>query len=200
MKRHHLKPLSLDELNRALTLVWRELKSFGLACEGLDACQVCLGVSSYAYGYQCFGDRTEGRRCGDIILPRISLSHWTDWIIRNQKTITLDVLRHEYGHAYADINQRRIESKRFEKAFDAPHDIWEKHVMEYDPNFHISEYAATSSGEDFAEVFMFFLKHKGRLPRKHDTKPIRRKWKFVDDLRKEPYATTNTLRGAVQYR
>ena len=48
----------------------------------------------------------------------------------------------------------------------------------------VTPYAATSTGEDFAEVFWLYLKHKGQLPRRIDTAPIRRKWKFVEELRK----------------
>lgn len=56
--------------------------------------------------------------------------------------------------------------------------------MELDPYFHVTEYAATAPGEDFAEVFWKYLKHKGKLPRHHDTPAIRRKWRFVEELRK----------------
>lgn len=100
------------------------------------------------------------------------------------KVSVADILRHEYAHAYADVNGRRVETKKFERAFGHPHVWWEDFEMEYDPEQHVSRYAATDPVEDFAEVFWKYLKHKGRLPRHHDTAPIRRKWKFVADLRR----------------
>ena len=96
----------------------------------------------------------------------------------------VDVLRHEYGHAFADVNRRRVESKRFEKAFGWPHDVEYEEGFEHDPEYHVTPYAAASTGEDFAEVFWLYLKHKGKLPCRLDTAPIRRKWKFVEELRK----------------
>lgn len=182
MNLRRLKPLSMDTLNRGLARVWRELGSFGFTCKRLDSCQVYLGVIGAAYGYQWFGERPEGRACGDIILPRVSFSHWGDVLFGQRRVAVLDILRHEYGHAYADVNRSRIESKRFEKAFGFPHDLWEGPRNEYDPDIHVSTYAATNPGEDFAEVFMLFLKLKGKLPTRLDTNPIRRKWKFVEDL------------------
>ena len=46
----------------------------------------------------------------------------------------------------------------------------------------MSTYAATYLSEDFAEVFMLWLKHGGRLPRRLDTPGIRKRWQFVDEL------------------
>jgi hypothetical protein len=184
MNSHPLIPLSLSELDTAWTKVWRELDVLGFGCPRLETCQVYLGIVSTAYGYQWYGDRPEGRACGDIVLPRISLSHWGDYFGGRPKVSALDILRHEYGHAFADVNRRRIETKRFENAFGWPHEVEYAEGFEYDPEHHVTEYAATTTGEDFAEVFWLYLKHKGRLPRRFDTAPIRRKWKFVGDLRK----------------
>lgn len=184
MKSHPLLPLSLSELDTAWTRVWRELDALGFGCPRLETCQVYLGIVDAAYGYQWFGDRLEGRACGDIVLPRVALCHWLDYFKERPKVSALDILRHEYGHAYADVNRRRIETQRFEKAFGAPHDVEYAGGFEYDPEYHITEYAATSTGEDFAEVFWLYLKHNGKLPRRVDTVPIRRKWKFIEALRK----------------
>lgn len=184
MKSHPLTPLSLTKLNYSWTRVWKELETLGFTCQRLATCQVYLGLVHTAYGYQWYGDRPEGRACGDIVLPRVSLSHWFEYFRGIRKTSELDVLRHEYGHAFADVNRRRVESKRFEKAFGYPHEWWSNCEMEYDPEHHVTAYAATAPGEDFAEVFWLYLKHKGRLPNHLDTAPIRRKWRFVEELRK----------------
>ncbi len=180
----HFRPASVTELNRAWTQVWRELETHGFACPRLDSCQVNLGVISTAYGYQWFGDRPGGRASGDIVLPSVSLSHWKDYFQGRDKVSLVDILRHEFGHAYADVNRRRIETKCFEKAFGFPHDVEYAEGFEYDPEHHVTQHAAVSTGEDFAEVFWKFLKHKGKLPRQHHTSPIIKKWEFVESLQR----------------
>lgn len=184
MNPHPLLPLSLAELSAAWTKVWRDLETLGFACPRLATCQVYLGIASTAYGYQWYGDRPESRACGNIILPRFSLSHWADYFGGRPKVSAVEILRHEYGHAYADVNRRRIETKRFENAFGWPHEVEYAEGFEYDMDHHVTKYAAATTGEDFAEVFWLYLKHKGKLPRRIDTAPIRRKWKFVGELRK----------------
>lgn len=180
----HFVPIGLSQVNQAWTRVWRELDQMGLTCRRLSTCQVYLSLAHTAYGYQWFGDRKDGRLCGDIYLPSISLSRWGDYFQGRPATSSVDVLRHEYGHAYADVNRRRIETKRFEIAFGYPHEWWKDATLEYDPYHHVTPYAATAPGEDFAEVFWLYLKHKGRLPRRLDTPPIRLKWDFVAKLRR----------------
>jgi hypothetical protein len=84
------------------------------------------------------------------------------------------------------VNRRRIETSRFERAFGYPHVWWNGYEMEFDPEHHVTEYAASAPGEDFAEVFWLYLKHRGKLPNRLDTPPIRKKWEFVGNLRKSP--------------
>lgn len=74
--------------------------------------------------------------------------------------------------------------EKFESAFDWPHEVKYSDGFEHDPEHHVTEYAAVTTGEDFAEVFWLYLKYQGRLPRFYDTAPIRRKWKFVAELGK----------------
>jgi hypothetical protein len=179
---HPLLPLSLPELSRAWTQVWREIETLRFASPRLATCQVYLGIASTAYGYQWYGDRREGRACGDIILPRFSLSHWGDYFGGRAKVTAVDILRHEYGHAFADVNPRRIETKKFERTFGWPHEVAYAEGCEYDSEHHVTRYAAVATGEDFAEVFGLYLKHRGRLPKRLDTAPIRLKWKFVEEL------------------
>ena len=53
-------------------------------------------------------------------------------------------------------------------------------MRSYDPAHHVTDYAADMPAEDFAEVFNFYLRHKGRLPVRLASKPvIVRKWRFV---------------------
>ncbi len=86
---------------------------------------------------------------------------------RYEKSIPLDVLRHEFGHALATLYPRALsQGGLFRKAFDAKYGP--KPAPDIDPdNWEfdcVSAYAATETREDFAETFMLFVKHKGKLP------------------------------------
>lgn len=187
-------PLSLTRLNQTLSKVRREMVDLGFWCDKLASCQVWLrtfpekGMSD-AYGYQWFGDREDGRLVGDIVLPSVSPAMWGNYLrwLRGEEgtVILLDVLRHEYGHAFADANPRRMNSPKFARAFGHAHESWgESWTMEYDPEHHITEYAATDPMEDFAENFYLYLKHRGTLPAAYRTGPILERWKFIRGLRR----------------
>ena len=48
---------------------------------------------------------------------------------------------------------------------------------------YVSEYATSATQEDFAETFMLFVKHKGKIPARFAKKPaIRKKWKSVAEI------------------
>ena len=47
----------------------------------------------------------------------------------------------------------------------------------------VTQYATDSTREDFAETFMLFVKHKGKLPAPFKGKPvILKKWKAVAEI------------------
>lgn len=49
----------------------------------------------------------------------------------------------------------------------------------------------SATQEDFAETFMFFMKHKGEIPAKFAKKPaIQKKWKAVAEIVKRVAAAT----------
>ena len=99
------------------------------------------------------------------------------------KNAAIDVLRHEFAHALADLYPRALsDGGLFKKAFGGAYgtnpakgtdpDDWEDRC--------VSGYAATATQEDFAETFMLYMKHKGKVPTKFAKKPaIRKKWKAV---------------------
>lgn len=180
----NLRPIGLSDVNRAWTKVWNELETMGFTCRRLSTCQIYLSWANTAYGYQWYGDRENGRHCGDIILPSVPFARWRDFFNCRPFPTSTDVLRNEYGHAYADVNRRQIETNRFEMDFGYPHEWWAGYEMEFDPEHHVTRYASTAPGEDFAEVFWVYLKHKGKLPRHLDRLPIRKKWEFVGNLRR----------------
>ena len=93
-----------------------------------------------------------------------------------------DVLRHEFGHVYANLYPKMFVSMNFKKAFG---DKYGEEVV-YDDNdnwkdYCVSPYAASSTQEDFAETFMYYLKHKGKIPSKFKrNRCIVSKWGFLD--------------------
>lgn len=115
---------------------------------------------------------------GHIYIPKWVLLHGP-WQRRGSLR---DVVRHEYAHAIAHYYPALIQrSARFRtvfcgRYFDNSHEIrMSKHDC-------ISSYAETQPCEDFAETFMFYLRHKGRLPVEFTSEAIKQKWQFVRDL------------------
>jgi hypothetical protein len=105
---------------------------------------------------------------GVIAIPPLSvpLTRWWSHLMGMTPPATVnftDVLRHEFGHALADgLN-----------------------VMCNLPSYwgsgeFLSDYAETNADEDFAETFMYYLKHKGRIPRRNPTQSLNRKWKYIE--------------------
>ena len=168
-----LRIVTFCQLNRALARVRRELEAHGFWDEPLASIEVFLVPFGNAYGWQWYGST------GKIEIPAVSLSRLRDLFGRRYTSLA-DVLRHEHGHALADTHRGLFRSRQFRSAFGAAHDS--ETESDFDPEFHVSAYAATSPKEDFAETFMLFLKHGGRLPACIDTRFIRAKWKFVERL------------------
>ena len=114
---------------------------------------------------------------GNIYIPQ--------WILSNgfwkNRFPLRDVVRHEYGHAVAHHYPQLIQrSSYFSSVFAGCY--WSTNANEYDPNKFVSDYSATMPMEDFAETFMFFVRHEGRLLGRFYSRHIKRKWKFVAEL------------------
>jgi hypothetical protein len=163
--------ITKGELDRANCQVTGEMGKLGLWNRRLDDVNVWLVPASFScYGWFIYG--------GDIHIPAVNGAQWADFFLGHHTRLT-DVLRHEWAHAFADRRPRLIATKRFRSAFGASYDSPDP-VRAYDPDHHLTRYAATSSCEDFAETFHFYLRHKGRLPIRLQAKPeIVRKWDFI---------------------
>jgi hypothetical protein len=167
--------VTLARLNWALRQVVEELERHGLWDEQLDRINVYLVPWSWAcYGWQHYGST------GDICIPSISVARLADRIRGHELPLT-DILRHEYGHALAYISRRLFRSSWFRQAFGASHEK-ERASFVYDPRFHVSPYAAINASEDFAETFVLFLRHRGRLPAAHRTPAKQAKWTFIRNV------------------
>lgn len=166
--------VTLNRLNRAVFDVQAELERHGFYDEKLASVDVYLSWVGYAYGWCWYGTT------GDIHIPAISLGKLFERFSGCSKTSLRDVIRHEYGHALAHTHKGLFCSVPFKRAFGTHHDADVK--SDYDPDRHVTPYAATSPSEDAAEVFMLYLKYDGELPERLNTWRIRRKWRFVRDL------------------
>ena len=166
--------ITLRRLNRATYDVTTELDRLGFYDDHVQRTEVYLVPLGLAFGWHYYGST------GDIYIPAVSLSRLSEhWYGRY--TPLRDILRHEYAHAVADTHRGLMRSRPFRLAFDGSHES--SNGSEYDPERHVTPYAATCPGEDFAEVFMFWIKHQGKLPPRFDTEPIRKRWAFIERLR-----------------
>jgi hypothetical protein len=166
--------VTLTRLNRAVSDVQRELEEHGFYDEKLAKIDVYLSWCGYAYGW-CYYFTS-----GNIHIPAVSLGKFFERVVGTSRTTLRDVVRHEYGHALAHTHRGLFCSVPFKRAFGSHHDADVK--SDYDPERHVTPYAATSPSEDFAETFMFYLRHGGEHPSRFDTWRIRRKWRFIREL------------------
>ena len=162
-----------DSFNSACRDVRSELRQHGCWSDRLSAVSVRQTLVGFAYGWQYY------KGCGDIIIPKFSFVRlWGSW--RGNTVPLRDVLRHEYGHAVADMHRSLVKGDGFRDAFGGAHDS--QKWLEYDIDSHVSVYASLSICEDFAEVFMYYIKYKGRLPRVFSTPVIAMKWKYIETI------------------
>jgi len=168
--------ISKKQLDTANLAVTRELAALGFWDEALAETDAYLTFMGSAYGWQMYESG------GEILIPSISLSRLGEKILKQKEVSLRDILRHEFAHALAHTHPELVKNKQFEKIFDGPHENDAGLQQVYDPAFHVSEYAATMPMEDFAEVFMLFVKHKGKLPAALNRPAIRKKWNFIAKL------------------
>ena len=166
--------ITMPRLQGALNDVYRELDSVGVFDQRLAKVEVYLTWFGKAFGWQYY------RSSGHIEIPAISIGRLSERVFGDQRTTLRDILRHEFAHAVADQNRGLIRSRLFRAAFGSAHDTFIG--SRYHSHHHVTRYAATAACEDFAEVFMFYLKHSQSLPKRFDTPVIRKKWIFVESL------------------
>ena len=122
----------------------------------------------------------------DITFPSVYLPIMALWRDLGVKANALDVIRHEFGHALADLYPGALKKGGlFRAAFGGTYgeNPAEECVADGWGDRYVSEYATSMTQEDFAETFMLFVKHKGKIPAKYAKKPvIRKKWKAVAEI------------------
>ena len=198
--------LTLPQLNRATLAAQGELGSHGFWSEGTrllrtDVCLIpcppptcLLAVGFFTHGKVGTVGKWLGYDEGNIYIPAHLGTLYKLKALAPKRILSLlgdlakgrsslrDVLRHEYGHAvahwYSGLIQR---SSRFSETFGGSY--WrENHRDAEDPDDFVSDYAMTKPMEDFAETFMFYLRHNGVLPARFKVPAIKRKWRFIRDL------------------
>ena len=167
-----------------LDVLWKRSKLDRVKClyEPLDL----HGLAGWM-GFYSFDDK-------NIHFPAVfngfSRKHF-QWFDKNS---TADTMRHEFGHALADLYPGALmNGGLFREAFGGVYS--EKPAPDIDPdNWEfdcVSPYAATETREDFAETFMLFVKYKGKIPAQFKEKPvIVKKWKAVAEIVKRVAAAT----------
>ena len=159
----------------ALAAVRREMRAFGCWTKPVSDLAIYQTPIGLSYGLQRY------KGSGDIVIPHISFSRmWDNWFGGGYVSIR-DIIRHEYAHGIAHCHPKMVSLKTFKTAFKGDHDKGTK--SSYDPEEHVSAYATKNPCEDFAEVFMYYLKHNGKIPRSFAGLPaIEKKWSFVKTM------------------
>ena len=174
-----MKIVTIQRLNHAMADVIRDLDAVGVWSERLHAVDVYLVWAGTAYGWKYDGAR------GHIEIPAVSLSRVGSEVFGfGQKCGLRDVVRHEYGHAVADLYPRLTRTRQFVQVFGGSYARKHQGRGCDATEDYVSSYAATRPCEDFAETWMYYIKHRGRLPSRFHSRAVRQKWRFVQHTAK----------------
>lgn len=186
---------SFGEVSRAYNKVRKELWDLGVLwegskLEGVGCTYLTIAPIAALAGYMgLYQPETKMIEFPSVYLPIAAL--WQDI---GTKANALDVLRHEFGHALADLYPGALKKGgTFRAAFGGSYgeDPAEARGVDGWDERYVSEYATSATQEDFAETFMLFVKHKGKIPAKFARKPaVRKKWKAVAEIVKRVAAAT----------
>ncbi len=119
-------------------------------------------------------DEFFGYETGHIYIPAFVLSQ----DFRQKRGSLRNIIRHEYGHAFAHhYPELIIYSEKFEAVFGGNYYSDVPSEMEHEA--YISKYAKAMPMEDFAETFMVFVRRKGIIPAKISNTKLKNKWAFI---------------------
>lgn len=167
----HYELISMKHLQECLDVVIDDLDTLGFWTPRLHEIDV----------YLSFWPRKSiaGYFDGDIVIPAVNFNRVFGDL--GSYGNLRDVLRHEYGHAFAEKYPRLVRrNKAFNEVFGDRYDSDTEY--EYDPEAHLTDYAASCPAEDFAECFMAVLKYKGNLERFKHRKELYNKLKWTKSL------------------
>lgn len=171
---------SYECVNKAFNKVRWELWKLGVLWAGSRLESVDCVFDSFPI--ECVFRGAEGlwkEKLNAIVFPRF-------YFAGGKKDLAVDVFRHEFGHALADLYPGALKKGGlFRAAFGGAYgeDPAEECVAAGWGDRYVSEYATSATQEDFAETFMLFVKYKGKIPAKFVKRPvIRKKWKAVAEI------------------
>jgi hypothetical protein len=160
--------VSILALERAFNRVRRELAELGLLADGIYLDRIDLarslvptfrGLMGWVYDQDTgFWRRLLGFREGVIYIP-INAPVGA----QTPGGTLVDVIRHEFGHAWEWVDRRFFRGRWFHDAF-GPHHHDRSNTRHARHHF-VSPYAMTSPSEDLAESFMYYLRHRRSLAR-----------------------------------
>lgn len=187
--------MSFETVSRAYNKVRVELWKLGILWDGSKLERVPCVYDPFAPlaalgGTMGWYDPEKKR----IEFPSVYLPIQSLWKDLGEKANAPDVFRHEFAHAIVDFYPGAVSrGGTFRAAFGGAcgaKPAERRGVPGWEERY-VSEYATKSTEEDFAETFMLFVKHKGKIPAKFAGKPaIRRKWKAVAEIVKRVAAAT----------
>jgi hypothetical protein len=174
--------ITMPMLERAFNRVRQELCDVGLLADGIYLDRIdrtrslvpAIKAMGWVYDRELgFWRRLFGFREGIIYVPfNASVS------ARVPGQTLLDVVRHEYAHAWAWVDRRWFRGRWFRDAFRARYDdVWEetedaawtkltkRSLFGRSPFWteFVSAYAMVRPAEDFAETFMYYLRYRRSL-------------------------------------
>lgn len=181
--------VSMEEMEKAFNKVRVELQNMDLLFDGsrldkVDCYHERFSVGAL-YGLAAMGFYDPEDQ--NIHIPAAYPPGLFPWIADREMP---DAIRHEFGHALADKYRKFFRGGIFKAAFGA--NYGEDKVFDGDDwsDEYVTEYASTMTQEDFAETFMLYMKHKGKMPARYRGKrAIEKKWKTVAKIVKEIAAT-----------
>lgn len=168
--------LDFKTLEKAVNIVRQEFYDIGIFTKKIYNVDVnmLMGIRGVLYALladKVFSPVVMGYYLESINIPEFC---YTRCSIR-------DVLRHEYGHAFADLHPMPFKRRFFSDAFGGVYDAVKSEMQS--PERCVSNYATTNIMEDFAETFMLYVKYKGIIPtRFKENYYIKMKWKSVSGV------------------
>jgi hypothetical protein len=165
--------IDLADLEKDLSLVRRQLGRLGLYDKPMRNAEVVLVPLHPDHQWRCWtGD-------GKITIPEAAMSVLRDYFRRDILSLH-HVLRHAYGHVYAETHREVIALDSFATTFGGHY--FTGGAQKYDSKSHVSNFAADCPAEDFAELFAEYVEREGKLPRHLDWAAIRTKWDYIASL------------------
>ncbi|MBI2375130.1 MAG: hypothetical protein HYV07_14125 [Deltaproteobacteria bacterium] len=137
-----------------------------IECSQSSLPQVC-GTMGYVFDHgPGWISRLAGFRAGTIYIPFNAV-----FDARGRGHTLLDVIRHEFAHAWYCLDPKFVDGPWFKNAFGARYTAnWES-PHEFDEAEFLFEYSSKSPAEDFADTFGMFLKFRRNVDRFRESWP-----------------------------